>query len=1245
VSWSRLFPAAAALGGRHSAAHQQGDSAMADKLIDYLLNKPAVTNPDGGYPINFIGCTAVPGPGATPFGQFDNALDFGTAGKGATVLTNLKVSTKRFAIRVVFQAKAAVTARQNLVESNMLPFSINLQPGAKSGEIIVSATVFPKAHGWAGATTQFGEPIKPGVWHTADLVYDNDTVGVFIDGEIVSVHAFPQGNIDLLGGNQLFIGTWVDGARDHFNGLIAAVQWFADIPPELESRLDERRQSAEWFTSYKYELIKPRLNLGAAKSAPVYEASIDAYVQPFTGGTMMYHDGTGAAFEMHGDINTFYQSFAGKAALGFLVSDEGNTTHAGGRKNIFSKGGIYWSGATHAVPVTGQIYLDYEAFGESSLIGFPVQPAHAVTGGFEQVFQGARMYCRNGAVRAHEVHGAILDKFLATGGVGTWGYPITNETDLKHDGHVIGRFSEFENCTIYWSAGTGAFEVHGDIRVKYKDMNGPAGEMGFPISDEGTIPNAPGAARYSCFQHGSILWYGSFASIIVARPFGLFLGRIDSKESEGFLMGQNDLYIRVTVKAGPNLIYNQRHPPSGDMDGHNVVDFNINIPNTIVPNSPGLVVTFGVDVWESDGGAPFGGGDDHLGVYSHDLTMANAWGLRENQGIFNSGAFAMINSITWSVKPQVNVSLLSETEKFWGVQNRGTSQISKAQYAAAFRDVDSEPEWWDVTDWLDAAFYELVVKGIAGNGNCFGMSLESIYARKGASIFSLPTNRFTNWDTVANEFNIKHCYQVGAGPIWWFVDEFLSGKTHDPKAVFERTRSEFSIGNNPVLCIAQNYDFSGAPHCILPVAWDSSSKPWKITICDPNFPNALRQLTVNPDDNTYDYDGGNKYHGGEWSGGRLHYTPWTLVNSKPRTPVWDAILLLLAGTILILGDDTETTAITDSNGNDLDAFGTRAMDMLRAAKRPDDFFVQAKGYNADRPSVHLTGIHELTQVAVAPGLVVRPPRTKGTVPGEIFMRREPATVFRPTGAGVKFTPESAQHLAVGALLADNRMQPVMNEVRAQPTMLRTIQNRTAHSVVNDAATMNKLSPALQNMLKTVAAATGTADFKHSLRGVRNGTFGYALKRGLTEMRIQAEQQNGEVHTLGASDFGSTKSIVSLTSSRDKRATVQIAHKLGVERDSVKIRFDGVGMQAGKPLSINSKPGLGGLELVGAAQTDVNMTVEATLDGKKIVRRSALPVGEGVRVKVSQVLSDSTISVSHIGQHFGPVISTRVIKMN
>ena len=1226
---------------------------MADMLLDYQLNKLAVANPDGTFPITFTGCTVVPGPGVTPLGQFDNALDFGSAGKGSVALTGLKIDPKRFAIRVVFQAKA-VTARQNLVECNRLPFSLFLVPGAKSGEINLNATVSPQAHGWAGATTRFGEPLKPGVWYTADLVYDNDTVGVFVDGEIVSVHAFPQGNIALFPGNQLFIGSWVDGARNHFEGSIAAVRWFVDIPPELESRLDEHRSDPEWFTSYKYEQIKPRLNLGSPKSAPAYDAGSESYVQPYDAGTIMYHDGTGVAFELHGDINRFYQSYSAKSSLGYLVSDEGNTTHAGGRKNIFSKGGIYWSPATGAIPVLGQIYLDYEHFGESSLIGFPTQQAHAVTGGLEQVFQGARMYHRTGATNAFEVHGAILDKFLATGGVATWGYPITNETDLKRDGAVIGKFSEFEGCTIYWSPGTGAFEVHGDIRAKYKSIGGPIGSLGLPISDEGTIPGAPGAARYSCFQNGSILWYGSWDSIVVARPFRIYLGRIDSKESEGAFMGQNDLYVRVTVKQGAALIYNQRHPPSGDMGGHNVVDFNINIPNVIVPNAPGKTVTFGVDVWESDGGAPFGGGDDHLGVYSHELNMANAWGLRENQGIFNSGSFSKINSITWSVKPDVNPATLTEPEKFWGVTNQGTNQISKPQYAAAFRDVDSDPEWWDPTDWLEAAFYELVVKGIAKGGNCFGMSLESIYARKDMSIYSLPTNRFTNWDTVVNEFNIKHCYQVGAGPIWWFVGEFITGNTHDPKEVFQSTRAAASTGNHPVVCIAQNYDFSGHPHCILPVAWDSNSKPWRMTICDPNWPGTTKQITVNPDDNTFEYvsSSDRKYSGGAWSGGRFHYMPFCLVNSRPRTPIWDAILLLLAGTILILGDDSETVSLTDRNGNDLDAFGSRATDELRASRHLDSFFVQAKGWGADRPAVRAdrlgVGVHvaqphlpELNALAV--GLAQKPPRGKGMTPGELYMRREPHTRFRPTTttAGTAATT----HLAVGTLLGTSRLQPVMNEARAQPTVLRSIQNRSVHHVINDAATMAKLTPALQDMLKEVAFATGVADFKQTIRGLRNGSFGYALKRGLTEVRIVSDQQTGELHTVGASDLGSSKSVVSLTSSRSKQATVQLAHKLGVERDDLKIRLEGVPVQAGKPLAINSRPGLGGLDIVGSAEANASLVVEATINGKRIVRRSALPMSGGVRVKVSQVLSDAVVNVSRIEHVFGPVTASQVIRMN
>jgi hypothetical protein len=199
-------------------------------------------------------------------------------------------------------------------------------------------------------------------------------------------------------------------------------------------------------------------------------------------------------------------------------------------------------------------------------------------------------------------------------------------------------------------------------------------------------------------------------------------------------------------------------------------------------------------------------------------------------------------------------------------------------------------------------------------------------------------------------------------------------------------------------------------------------------------------------------------------------------------------------------------------------------------------------------------------------------------------------------------------------------------------------------VINDSATMQKLTPALQSKLKEVAFQTGVADFKHTLRGTRNGSFAYALKRGLTEVRVLTDQQGNELHTVGASDLGSSKSVVSVTAARDKRATVQIAHKLGVKRDELKIRLEGVPVQAGKALAINSRPGLSGLDIVGSAEADASMVVEANIDGKTIVRRSSLPMAGGVRVKVSQVLSDATVNVSRIEQIFGPVRASQVIRM-
>ncbi|MEM6772505.1 MAG: hypothetical protein AAF597_18150, partial [Bacteroidota bacterium] len=351
---------------------------------------------------------------------------------------------------------------------------------------------------------------------------------------------------------------------------------------------------------------------------------------------------------------------------------------------------------------------------------------------------------------------------------------MTDEQDVRKGSRVIGKRSQFTGCTIYWSSQTGAHEVHGHIGTKYDELNGPIGQLGFPTSNEVQIPGLTGAAKMNSFQKGSILWYGSWDSIIVARPFQFFIKRIETKESEGFGMGQNDLHFYVTLKKGSRRLRHSRHPGSGDYGGHNHKTVNVRIPTVITPNGVRDSYSLTFDVRDSDPGD-----DDHLGKKTFTFNAANAWGLRGNQGIFNE-RFSKVKKLSFSVQPKVDVDSLSETEKFWGVENQKTATISRDQYASMFRDVDSETEWWDILDGLQTLYYKLAVKGIAAGGNCFGFSLEAIEARKHRSLFSLPIDRFTSWNTIKNEINIKQGYQLGASSIWWTVGQFLSGNTHDP---------------------------------------------------------------------------------------------------------------------------------------------------------------------------------------------------------------------------------------------------------------------------------------------------------------------------------------------------------------------------------------------------------------------------------------------------------------------------------
>lgn len=73
-----------------------------------------------------------------------------------------------------------------------------------------------------------------------------------------------------------------------------------------------------------------------------------------------------------------------------------------------------------------------------------------------------------------------------------------------------GRMQEYSSGTIYWSPGSGAHIVRGQILSTYLDNGGPAGPLGWPVTDETT----EGEVTYSEFENGRIRLEGRAVQVI-----------------------------------------------------------------------------------------------------------------------------------------------------------------------------------------------------------------------------------------------------------------------------------------------------------------------------------------------------------------------------------------------------------------------------------------------------------------------------------------------------------------------------------------------------------------------------------------------------------------------------------------------------------------------------------------------------------------------------------------------------------
>ena len=158
---------------------------------------------------------------------------------------------------------------------------------------------------------------------------------------------------------------------------------------------------------------------------------------------------------------------------------------------------------------------------------------------------------------------AIDDKYAQLGGAsGFLGSPSGGESVCPDQ---TGHFRHFQHGSIYWHPAIGAHEVHGAIRDRWSSLGWEESWLGYPTTDEGP---AGGGGRVSIFQNGYVDW--TPANGAVDRPnltFQAYHGRTlaqhqssyDSLKPAGWRLtalavyGDSPLYAAVWVKqSGPD---------------------------------------------------------------------------------------------------------------------------------------------------------------------------------------------------------------------------------------------------------------------------------------------------------------------------------------------------------------------------------------------------------------------------------------------------------------------------------------------------------------------------------------------------------------------------------------------------------------------------------------------------------------------------------------------------------------------
>lgn len=195
---------------------------------------------------------------------------------------------------------------------------------------------------------------------------------------------------------------------------------------------------------------------------------------------------------------------------------------------------------------------------------------------------------------AFHILGDIHAKWRDLGG--NW-IPDTDETATP-DG--VGRYNHFSDGTasIYWTPGTGAQAIYGDIRKRWSELGWERGALGYPTSDEGDVDEG---GRANSFQHGWIYWWPDTGAIDLGDIVCSYTGFYAYKESDhDQSSGSDEPYCIFTVLAPKkDAPYSLRSKVYGGVD-----DSSARPDHLELYRGPAYGLTIGVVGMEHDNGDP-----------------------------------------------------------------------------------------------------------------------------------------------------------------------------------------------------------------------------------------------------------------------------------------------------------------------------------------------------------------------------------------------------------------------------------------------------------------------------------------------------------------------------------------------------------------------------------------------------------------------------------------------------------------